>query len=207
MAQYAGEESEGYNKFTPTKSNTYYTFLFYDWGKQEIIVRNANEANRDLFVLPFNEKLLTIGAFALRCKINECHIKITDSLMRRTDEEDLKRRQLFDRAFKQRVEGREFKLKISQIVCIRNEVDAIVELYYMPSTSLSLSINDSGKKTALLVNCVKTIAIELGLNSTESKQGYNSDSDDNDDTKIDEDMNENEIDYRSIVEKFKVFES
>jgi len=159
----------------------YLSFFLIDWGMEELVIVPKNQFNTHLFVLPMNEKLIQIGAFALKCTLSQAQLRIRDKYASMKPFEG----DLFERRFNELLREKSLRMRISQTVCIRAEFEAIVELFFMPAQigslidllvdkfkhsstpgveqSLHETVADLRSKQAL--NCINYILseIELGL--------------------------------------------
>lgn len=106
----------------------YYEFFLIDWGKTDIVKTPINDPKIDLFILPMIDRILSIGCFALMCSLNESQIK----LRKKYDELVIANHELFDKKFKS-LENMTLIMRISQLVTINAQIEAIVELFYQPS--------------------------------------------------------------------------
>lgn len=179
----------------------YTTFFFIDWGLTETVVEKRRRSDEttfpldgDLFILPIHDLLLSIGAFALRCSINQCHLKRNEKFVRDDDEvekqttfDQQQLREEFEKAFRARLVGKLLKMRITRATSVKNDLEAIVELFYFPT---------SDSKTA--VNCVKQIVNELSV--LNNKQHTT-----NDDDGVESVSEQEQLDSISFSDNQKVF--
>ena len=98
-----------------------------------MVVTLKNNPNSDLFILPLNDKLIQIGSFALRCTLNEGHIKLREKYNKK-EQSVLEKQNFeikFEENFKRIIENRTLKMRISQLVTVKAELEAMVELFYL----------------------------------------------------------------------------
>ncbi|RNA03682.1 hypothetical protein BpHYR1_006577, partial [Brachionus plicatilis] len=84
-----------------------------------------------LFILPYDQKLTREGWFALKCKISEHKIKFREK-MGSPNANNQTRTRLFDQKFSELFKDKVLCMRISQIVNLKNELTATVDLYFLP---------------------------------------------------------------------------
>jgi hypothetical protein len=179
--EYSNEQMSRSESNRNVEQKHYLSFFVIDWGMEELVVVSKNEFNTHLFVLPMNEKLIQIGAFALKCSLSQAQLRIRDKYASTKAFEG----DLFERRFNALLRERSLRMRISQTVCIRAEFEAIVELFFLPNQvgslidslvdkfkhSPALGIEQSVRETVAdlrskqALNCINYILseIELGL--------------------------------------------
>ena len=106
-----------------------------------MVVTLKNNPNLDLFMLPLNDKLIQIGSFALRCSLNEGHIKLREKY-NQLEQSVLEKQNFeikFEENFKKIIENRTLKMRISQLVTVKAELEAMVELFFLPEDGVILA--------------------------------------------------------------------
>lgn len=163
-----GEEEDNSTQIPSSGARIYHTFFMIDWGRTDTYVQ-TNDRRGDLFILPMNAKLLAIGAFALKCSINQCHVRFRETIVpnARLEELNAERRREFEAAFRARLKEEPLlKMRITQIVNVKNDVQAIVELYFFPDEKQAVE-----RKHHDVLNCVKSILDELDYLNVSDYEG------------------------------------
>jgi hypothetical protein len=122
-ASFRSRESSSQRK----QKYNYYEFFLIDWGKTDI-VKTPLDDKIELFILPMIDRIISVGCFALMCSLNESQIKHR----KKYDELVIANHELFDKKFKS-LENMTLMMRISQLVTINAQIEAIVELFYQPS--------------------------------------------------------------------------
>lgn len=156
----------------------FYTFRLIDWGRVETVIDRRGDSvdedndEPDLFILPMHERLLSIGPFALKCSINECHLRSSEKFANYAHEEwyvqhreqQEQKRGEFESLFKERLSNKLLKIRINKATNVKNDLEAVVEVFYFPEPNLKSP-----------VNCVKQILGELNYTTGESNSTMNDD--------------------------------
>lgn len=103
----------------------YYTFFLIDWGIEDLKIRYPNQT--DLFILPLNEKLLSLGPLALECSLDLAKIKTRDKCGQTILRESTK----FETLLKKYMNRKHMTARISHFTTIRHDTVANVELFYL----------------------------------------------------------------------------
>lgn len=109
---------------------SFFSFFLIDWGREVLIKKKLMHKN-DLFILPYDQKLNRVGSFALKCKISEHQIKLREKIDS-SQKMNQMRKNLFDKKFSEYFKDQILRMRISQIVNVKNEVTATVDLYFRP---------------------------------------------------------------------------
>lgn len=139
------------------EQKNYFSFFVYDWGREDMIIKTRRQLNEDLFIMPMTEKLVNLGAFALKCSINECTVTLRESYKHadQSAEINAELRNRFECEFKRQLANKHLRIRISQMVTIKSDLQAIVELYYLPE-------DVNGRR---VVNCVEHLLNLVNKNS------------------------------------------
>jgi hypothetical protein len=100
-----------------------------------------NDPGRELFILPMADRLMTIGAFALQCSLNEHVAKLREKYGECTEKQH-QMTLLFEMKFKRMLENQKVKAHICQLTTIKNEREALVMLYFLPEDARRLALID-----------------------------------------------------------------
>lgn len=145
----------------PTKD--YYSFFLIDHGNEDLIIRGRNDSKKDLFILPVADKLMQIGAFVLKCSLIESHYKRRQIYC----ESDENKRiinlnemysDLFEKKFRELLKNKKLRMRLSQLVNIKSEIEAMVELFFSKQESLKF-------KNELMTNSNYSISTTLSSQS------------------------------------------
>jgi hypothetical protein len=138
----------------------YFSVLFIDYGTEELIqykkiLENYGERLlNSIVILPAHPDLITRPAYALKCLLSKTHIK-KNALENKSNlnyEEDFEIE--FRKTFKNK-ENKELKLfmKIVQVENIKNETEAVIELFKIDKNMNKINIIDYiGNKLKLSLN-------------------------------------------------------
>jgi hypothetical protein len=125
----------------------FFSFHLIDWGNEEVLMKKQSSLGKEIFILPTNEKLIQIGPIALKCGINQSMINMPETVISNSQQNKMsrKRRNLFEEKFKALISNRKLRVRVTQKVFLKNELELMVELFFMPDEAESL-INKFEKK-------------------------------------------------------------
>lgn len=149
-------------------TQSYHVFHLIDWGSREAVDVN----HKELFVLPFNEKLVAWGPMALRCQINQSMLKVRETCVSNSEIEYMNKRrsERFNEMFKDIVlERKNFRIRIAQRSVMKSEFDFIVELFFMPDDAASM-INELKNEHRLLAELINSMDERLDLSPTSENE-------------------------------------
>ena len=126
---------------------------------------------------------MLVGKFALKCSLNEysiksCHIKIEQY----PDNNKVSYVHKFAAKFKEMIQKQFVDVQISQLSTIRSELEALVNLYFLPDDAIKLAMCDNDVKnennledisyinstkltSSLKLNCIYYITRSLDINA------------------------------------------
>ncbi|RNA17890.1 hypothetical protein BpHYR1_054532 [Brachionus plicatilis] len=120
-----------YDRCATSHDISFYSFFLVDWGREILVKRQNGHHNTQLFILPYDQKLTSVGWFALKCKISEHQIKLREKIGS-PNANNQTRTHLFDQKFSELFKDKVLRMRISQIVNLKNELTATVDLYFLP---------------------------------------------------------------------------
>ena len=113
------------------RQKNYFTLFFIDWGREELVITDLDE--QSLVLLPVNERIMH-GSFALKCALNEGSIRMRGKHGIMRIENQLE----FEKKFAQNLLHKRLIMRISSITRVGNDVEATVELFYLPGEAEEL---------------------------------------------------------------------
>jgi hypothetical protein len=118
----------------------FFSFYLIDWGNEEVLVKKQSSLDTEIFILPTNEKLIQIGPFALKCSINQSMVNLPETIASNSPQNEMNRtrRNLFEEKFKALISNKRLRLRVTQKVFLKNELELMVELYFMPEDAEGL---------------------------------------------------------------------
>jgi len=119
----------------------YYSFSLIDYGRHILIETFKNDPKRELFILPMADRLMTIGSFALQCNLNEHVAKLREKYSESKEQQE-QMTNLFEMKFKQMIENQKVRAHVCQLTMIKNELEALVMLYFLPEDARRLALAD-----------------------------------------------------------------
>ena len=137
------------------ESITYYTFFFIDSGTEHTVRSPQND--KSLFILPMYDSAAALGAYALKCSLNDGGLRVKENqkVTRVTDP------LAFERKFKETLLGKRVLMRISSTTRLANEIEAMVELFFLP---------DEAEK--LLANLNETLEADETMRSSWASQSH-----------------------------------
>ena len=152
------------------------SFYLIDWGREEAIVREENSfrCKEDMYILPFSEKIMKVGCYALRCSLNETKYtaRVQHALKGLDKEKQAVLRKQFEKRFAELLKERSVKMTISTIAEIRGETDALVDLFFreddLEALSDLLGLNASSLLNSSIISS-SSFDSDLSFMSTRSR--------------------------------------
>jgi hypothetical protein len=111
---------------------SFYTFYLVDWGNEITLVKKQTELNSEIFMLPMNEKLIQIGPLTVKSGINQSLVNLTQTMScdSELNRQVQRRRDLFEKRFKELVVSKKLRVRVSQKVFLNSELEIIVEPFF-----------------------------------------------------------------------------